>query len=238
MSLNVIVAGVGHGLGAALARKFSNEGCRVAMLARTGKYLSQLTREICSKNGQVIGLPVDLTDPNQVARAFNKIRSKWGHPDVLIYNASEAVWKSLQKINPQEFEHAWRVGVFGAFLCSREAAQHMVLRRSGTIIFTGATSSVRGRRGAVDFSSAKFGLRGLAESLARELWPKGIHVAHVVLDGMIDTPAMRRKYRPKASEPLLQAEAIAETFWSLVLQKSGAWSAEVDLRPFNEEFFV
>jgi NAD(P)-dependent dehydrogenase (short-subunit alcohol dehydrogenase family) len=208
------------------------------MLARSNAYLKKLSEELRRGGGEVIAMPVDLTRENQIVNAFKKIQRQWGRIDVLIYNASEASWKGLLKLTPQEFERAWRVCVLGAFLCTREAARGMVKRKSGTIIFTGATSSVRVRKGAVDFSSAKFGLRGLAESLARELWPKGIHVAHTVIDGMIDTPAVRRKFHPKPGEPLLQPDAIAEAYWSLVQQKRAAWTSELDVRPHKEDFYV
>ena len=109
--------------------------------------------------------------------------------------------------------------------------------RAGAMIFTGATSSVRGRGGAVAFSSAKFAVRGLAQSLAVELWPKGIHVAHVIIDGMIETPQMRKRYKANTNEPLLKPEAIAEAYWNLIQQDRSAWSLEIDLRPNNEAFF-
>lgn len=238
MSPTTVIAGVGPGLGAALTRKFSGEGCRVAMLARNAKYLKDFARELRAEGREVMGFPTDLARPDQVLRAFKEVRHQWGRVEVLIYNASETAWKGLLALKPQEFEHAWRAGVLGAFLCAQEAARDMIPHRSGALLFTGATSSVRGRKGAADFSSAKFGLRGLAESLARELWPKGIHVAHGVLDGMIDTPRVRKKYHPKRGEPLLNAEAIAETYWNLVCQKPGAWTLELDLRPYNEEFLA
>jgi NAD(P)-dependent dehydrogenase (short-subunit alcohol dehydrogenase family) len=238
MSVTTVIAGVGPGLGAALTRRFSASGGRVAMLARSESHLRRMAAEFRGEGRDVVGLPVDLARPNQVARAFEAVRHKWGGVDNLIYNASETAWKGLLQLSPGEFEHAWRACVYGAFLCSREAARHMVRRRAGAMLFTGATSSVRGRKGAVDFSSAKFALRGLVESLARELWPKGIHVAHVVIDGMIDTPAVRKKYHPKKHEPLLKPEAIAETFWELACQRPSAWTLELDLRPYNEDFFV
>jgi NAD(P)-dependent dehydrogenase (short-subunit alcohol dehydrogenase family) len=138
--------------------------------------------------------------------------------------------------------------VFGAFLCAREAVPDMLGlatgrvrptggRGVGAIIFTGATSSVRGRGGAVAFSSAKFAVRGLAQSLAVELWPKGIHVAHVVIDGVIDTPKVRRTYKSSDKEPLLKPEAIADSYWNLIQQERSAWSLEIDLRPNKEAFF-
>jgi len=125
----------------------------------------------------------------------------------------------------------------GAFLCAREAVPDMVKLGAGAIVFTGATSSVRGRGGAVAFSSAKFAVRGLAQSLAVELWPKGIHVAHVIIDGVIDTPSVHRTYKPSAREPLLKPDAIAEAYWSLIEQERSAWTLEIDLRPNKEAFF-
>src|SRR5438045_556686 len=138
---------------------------------------------------------------------------------------------------PEQFEQSWRTGVCGAFLCSREAVLDMVERGKGTIIFTGATSSVRGRGGAVAFSAAKFAVRGLAQSLAVELWPKGVHVAHIVIDGIIDTPKVRKTYKLSANEPLLKPEAIADSYWDLIQQDRSAWSLEIDLRPNKEAFF-
>src|SRR5881398_403955 len=139
--------------------------------------------------------------------------------------------------SPEQFERSWRIGVYGAFLCAREAVLDMLELRAGAIIFTGATSSVRGRGGAVAFSSAKFAVRGLAQSLAVELWPKGIHVAHVVIDGVIDTPKVRKTYKPSAKEPLLKPEAFADSYWDLIQQERSAWSLEIDLRPNKETFF-
>ena len=238
MPLNTIIAGVGPGLGAALARRFSREGNRVAMIARSQKYLSKLMGELRADGREVLGLSADVTRAEHVRRVFERTRQAWGGVDCLVYNASETAWKPLLQLSVPEFEQAWRSCVFGAFLCAREAARQMGRRRSGAMLFTGATSSVRGRGGAAGFSSAKFALRGLAESLARELWPRGIHVAHVVIDGMIDTPKVRRKYHPKADEPLLKPEAIAETYWQLTLQAPSAWTLELDLRPHREDFFA
>src|SRR5438045_7843963 len=117
--------------------------------------------------------------------------------------------------SPEQFERSWRIGVYGAFLCAREAVLDMLELRAGAIIFTGATSSVRGRGGAVAFSSAKFAVRGLAQSLAVELWPKGIHVAHAIIDGVIDKPEVRNRYRPSTNEPLMKPQAIAKATWKL-----------------------
>jgi NAD(P)-dependent dehydrogenase (short-subunit alcohol dehydrogenase family) len=156
--------------------------------------------------------------------------------EILIAHASGSVGEGLMKTTPDQFDRSWRIAVFGAFLCAREAVPDMLERGGGAIIFTGATSSVRGRGGAVAFSSAKFAVRGLAQSLAVELWPKGIHVAHVVIDGVIDTPKVRRT-KPSAKEPLLKPEAIADAYWNLIQQGRSAWSLEIDLRPHEEAFF-
>jgi predicted outer membrane repeat protein len=183
-----VIAGVGSGLGASLARRFVEEDCKVALLARSTEYLEQLAKEINDEHGagSALAVPCDLANPDQISGAFKLVREKLGPTDLLVNHASGGGGPrggSLLELDLNDFERAWRVGVFGALLCAREAAADMLAsgRNSGTILFTGATSSVRG--GAIAFSSAKFGSRGLAQSLARELWPRGIHVAHIVLDG-------------------------------------------------------
>jgi NAD(P)-dependent dehydrogenase (short-subunit alcohol dehydrogenase family) len=139
--------------------------------------------------------------------------------------------RGLLETAPEDFERAWRVSAYGALLCCQQVVPDMLRREAGAILFTGATSSVRGA--ALAFSSAKFAVRGLAQSLARELWPKGIHVAHVVIDGIIG-----ESQGPNAAEePLLDPDAIANTYWSLVLQNKSAWSLEVDVRLYQEKFF-
>jgi NAD(P)-dependent dehydrogenase (short-subunit alcohol dehydrogenase family) len=234
MSKIAVVAGVGPGLGAALVRRFAREGCRVAMLARSSKYLEQLSDET---NG-ALGLPTDVSVPDQVARAFAQVRKRLGPVDILVYNASASVWRGIIDLTPEQFEQAWRSSVYGAFLCCQEVVADMIARKSGVILFTGATSSIRGRKGALDFSSAKFALRGLADSLARELWPKQIHVAHILIDGIIGKPQAHKKRSRKAREPLLDPDAIADGYWKLAEQDPSAWTFELELRPNNEQFFV
>jgi NAD(P)-dependent dehydrogenase (short-subunit alcohol dehydrogenase family) len=229
-----VVAGVGPGLGAALVRKLAKEGCRVGMFARSPEFMGKLATELGS---QALGVPTDVSDAKQVASGFRKVREKLGPVEILVAHASGSVGEGLMKTTSDQFERSWRVAVLGAFLCAREAVSDMRKRSTGAIIFTGATSSVRGRGGAVSFSSAKFAVRGLAQSLAVELWPKGIHVAHVIIDGVIDTPKVRKTYKPSAKEPLLKSEAIADAFWNLIQQDRSAWSLEIDLRPNKEAFF-
>jgi NAD(P)-dependent dehydrogenase (short-subunit alcohol dehydrogenase family) len=229
-----IVAGVGPGLGAALVRKLVQEGYRVGMFARSPEFISKLADEL---GGNALAVPTNVSDVKAVAAGFRKVRQQLGAVEILIAHASGSVGEGLLKTTADQFEQSWRTGVLGAFLCAREVVSDMLKRQSGMIIFTGATSSVRGRGGAVAFSSAKFAVRGLAQSLAVELWPKGIHVAHVVIDGVIDAPRVHRNYKPAAKEPLLKPEAIADSYWNLIQQDRSAWSLEIDLRPNKEAFF-
>src|SRR5207302_2521876 len=204
------------------------------MFARSPEFIGKLATEI---GRNALAIPTDVSNPKQVAAAFHKVRQQLGPVEILIANASGSVGEGLTETTPGEFERSWRIGVCSAFLCAREAVLDMLECGAGAIIFTGATSSVRGRGGAVAFSSAKFAVRGLAQSLAVELWPRGIHVAHIIIDGIIDTPKVRRTYTPSANEPLLKPEAIADSYWNLIQQDRSAWSLEVDLRPYNEAFF-
>jgi NAD(P)-dependent dehydrogenase (short-subunit alcohol dehydrogenase family) len=229
-----VVAGVGPGLGAALVRKLVKEGCCVGMFARSPKFIGKLAAEL---EPHVLAVPGDVSDERQVAAGFRKVRERLGRVEILIAHASGSVGEGLMKTTPKQFEQSWRVAVLGAFLCAREAVPDMLERAAGAIIFTGATSSVRGRGGAVAFSSAKFAVRGLAQSLAVELWPKGVHVAHIIIDGVIDTPKVRKTYEPSSKEPLLKPEAIADSYWNLIQQERSAWSFEIDLRPSKEAFF-
>ena len=238
MDKTAIISGVGPGLGTSLARKFAKEGWAVGLLARSSDYIESLAQELNEHGANALAISTDITQSNQVADCFAKIRKQLGSVDVLVNHAGNAVWKTFTDLTPQEFEQSWRVCALGSFLCSQHAVPDMLARGSGTILFTGASSAIRGRGAASAFSSAKFAVRGLAWSLAREVGPKGIHVAHVIIDGVIDTPGARSSLSDDADEPLLNPDAIAQTYWSLVLQEKSAWSFEVDLRPHNEEFFT
>jgi len=231
----VLIAGVGPGLGTSLARKFAAEGCRVGMIARSESSLQAAASQV---EGDVLPVQADITDPDQVASAFKQVRDSFGPVDILINHASFAAWKGLLELSPEEFEQSWRVTVFGGFLCAKEAVSDMLKSGDGAILFTGATSGIRGRAGALAFSSAKFGVRGMADSMAREYWPKGIHVAHIIIDGIIDTPQVRAQYKPDENEPLLNPDAIAESYWNLTRQNRSAWTFELEVRPHNEEFMA
>ncbi|QCC59596.1 SDR family NAD(P)-dependent oxidoreductase [Natrinema thermotolerans] len=230
MTRTAVIAGVGPGLGASLARKFVDEGCRVGLFARSDDSLEALATEL---GDDALAVPTDITDPEAVAAGFDAVREAFGPVDVLINHASGGSWKGLREISPDEFERAWRVSVHGALLCSQAAVDDMLAGDGGTIVFTGATSAVRGRDGAIGFSAAKFAVRGMAESMARELGPEGIHVAHVVIDGGIRPPEMDDAAEASG---YLDPDAIADSYWHLVTQDRSAWTLELDLRPHVEAF--
>ncbi|MFB6220832.1 MAG: SDR family NAD(P)-dependent oxidoreductase [Halolamina sp.] len=229
MARTAVIAGVGPGLGASVARKFHDEGCEVALLARSTDYTSELAAEL---GEGAVAVACDIADEAAVVDAFAQVREAFGPVDVLVNNASAASWDGLMECSTDSFDRALGVGARGGYLCSQEAVGDMLDRGGGTVIFTGATTSIRGREGAVGFSAAKFAARGLAESMARELGPEGIHVAHTVLDGGI-RPPVRDVENP---EEYLDPDAIAESYWHLVEQDRSAWTLELDLRPHVEEF--
>jgi len=228
MPRTAVIAGVGPGLGASVARKFVAEGCRVGLFARSSEYIETLATEL---GDDAIAVPTDITDPEAVAAGFERVREAFGPVDVLVNNASGSPWKGLTEITTAEFERALAVSATGGLLCAQEAAADMLDGDGGTIIFTGATTSIRGRENAVGFSAAKFAARGIAESMARELGPEGIHVAHVVVDGGIRPPDVAD---PEGER--LDPEAIADSYWHLVEQDRSAWTLELDLRPHVEAF--
>lgn len=233
MARTAVIAGVGPGLGESLARKFVDEGCQVGLFSRSEGYLDDLAAEL---GDDALAVPTDITEPHQVADGFEAIREAFGPVDILVNHASGGSWKGLQEISHEEFESAWRVSSYGALCCSQEAVADMLADDGGTIIFTGATSAIRGRDGALGFSAAKFANRGMAESMARELGPEGIHVAHVVIDGQIRTPRVEETYPDRDEETFLDPDAIADSYWHLVEQDRSSWTLELDVRPHVEEF--
>jgi len=233
MARTAVIAGVGPGLGKSIARTFVDEGCQVGLFARSEAYLDELAADL---GDDALAVPTDITDPQQVEAGFESVREAFGPVDILVNHASGGSWKGLRDISREEFEDAWRVSSYGALCCSQSAVDDMLAGDGGTIIFTGATSAVRGRDGALGFSAAKFSNRGMAESMARELGPEGIHVAHVVIDGQIRTPSVVEQSPDRDAEEFLDPDAIADTYWQLVEQDRSAWSLEVDVRPHVEEF--
>lgn len=232
MTRTAVVAGVGPGLGASVARRLAREGLDVALFARTGSRIASLAAALDETPGSGLAVPTDLADRESITAGFETVREALGPVDVLVYNASAAPWDGLQSISDADLDRALDVGVRGAVACARAAVSDMLDGDGGTVVFTGATTSVRGREGAVGFSAAKFGARGVAESMARELGPEGVHVAHVVLDGGIRPPE-REVEEP---ENYLDPDAVADAYWRLVEQDRSAWTLELDLRPHVEAF--
>ncbi|MFC7070197.1 SDR family NAD(P)-dependent oxidoreductase [Halobaculum lipolyticum] len=228
-----VVAGVGPGLGESVARRFAAEGCDVGLLARSADYLGDLAADLPTA---AVAAPANLADPEDITAAFERVREELGPVDVLVNNASAASWTGLRDTTLDSFDRAYEVGPRADFLCAQAAVDDMLDPErgapGGTVIVTGATTSVRGREGAVGFSMAKFGSRGLAESMARELGPEGVHVAHVVIDGGILGPDVETD----TPEEYLDPDAVADSYWHLVEQGRSAWTLELDLRPHVESF--
>jgi NAD(P)-dependent dehydrogenase (short-subunit alcohol dehydrogenase family) len=229
----VLIVGVGPGFGAAIARRFWRGGFRVAIIARTSEFITELARELSSSSDPALALVADVSQPKEVAAVIERARVELGPISVLVHNASSSSGDGLLRTSAAQFEEAWRIAALGAFVCAQETAPDMIAAGTGAMIFTGATSSVRGG-GWLSFSSAKFALRGLAQSLARELWPQGIHVAHVVVDGLIGPRDAAHKDSP---EPLLDPDQMAEAYFQLANQDRSAWTLELDLRANRERFF-
>jgi NAD(P)-dependent dehydrogenase (short-subunit alcohol dehydrogenase family) len=230
-----VVVGVGPGTGAALARRFA-KGYRVALVARTAAYLKTLADEIRTGGGEALEAPADVGQISEVAGAFAAIREKLADPEILLYNAGSGVWGTIADITPEQYEAAWRVNALGAFSCAKEVAPAMIARGHGVMLFTGATAGVKAGPRSVAFGPAKFAERGLAQSLARDLGPRGIHVAWINIDGGIDIPRVRQGNPHFKDEDLLKPDAIADTYWHLAHQDRSAWTMELELRPFKEKF--
>ncbi|MBA3544237.1 MAG: SDR family NAD(P)-dependent oxidoreductase [Chthoniobacterales bacterium] len=226
-----LVTGVGPGLGAALARRFAREGFALGLVARQHDFIDELARELSANGRKAIGVAADVSRPEEIQSAVARVRAELGKISVLLHNASSSSGAGLLGTTPEEFESSWRIASLGGFVSARETAPDMIEAGAGAMIFTGATSSVRGG-GWLAFSSAKFALRGLVQSLARELWPKGVHVAHVVVDGIIGVTG-----EADTGEPALDPDQMAEAYWQLARQDRAAWTLELDLRPHGEKFF-
>jgi NAD(P)-dependent dehydrogenase (short-subunit alcohol dehydrogenase family) len=230
-----VVIGVGAGLGAALARRFAAD-YRVALIARNENYLVTLAKEITTAGGDSFSVPADVASADEIKAAFEKIRREAAAPEVLLYNAAMRPFGRLMETKPSTFENTWRVSTLGAFLAAQEVVPDMLKGGKGVILFTGATAGVKPFPTSAAFGPAKFALRGLAQVMARDLQPQGIHVAYINVDGGIDMPAIRQRVPNAKDEDLLKPSAIAETYWHLAHQDPSAWTHELDVRPFKEKF--
>ena len=225
----VLIVGAGTGLSASLARLLARDGLRVALAARNSEKLTPLCAETGAK-----AFTCEATDPGQVARMFAAVEAATGTPDVVIYNASARARGPVAELVPAEVERAIRVSAYGGFLVAREAVQRMLPKKHGAVLFTGASASVKGYPLSAPFAMGKFALRGLAQSMARELAPQGIHVAHFVIDGAIRNPG--RVEPPDRPDSMLDPDAIAASYLHVLQQPRSAWTWEVELRPWVERF--
>lgn len=230
----VVVVGVGPGLGSALAKTFSQRGYTVLAAARRASALEGFSGP--GGPGRVIPVDCDATDPAQVEKLFSSVEEQRALLRVAVFNAGIFQRSSVADTTPEEFERCWRVGCFGGFLVGRAAARLMLKHGTGTILFTGATASLRGGAGFANLASPKFALRALAQSMARELGPKGIHVAHVIIDGQIHSRSPADLLEERGADSLLEPGAIANAYLALHLQHRSAWTHELDLRPWVEKF--
>jgi len=224
-----LIVGAGTGLSASLARLLARDGLRVALAARNSEKLTPLCAETGAK-----AFACEATDQGQVARMFAAVEAATGTPDVVIYNASARARGPVAELVPAEVERAIMVSAYGGFLVAREAVQRMLPKKHGAVLFTGASASVKGYPLSAPFAMGKFALRGLAQSMARELAPQGIHVAHFVIDGAIRNPG--RVEPPDHPDSMLDPDAIAASYLHVLQQPRSAWTWEVELRPWVERF--
>jgi len=227
-----VIVGVGEGNGASLARAFAQGGMATALLARRTDFTRALAKELPGARAYAC----DVSDASSVARVFAAIRTDMGDPAVLVYNAGSGVWGDAESVSLDAFEAAWRVNAYGALAASREVIPAMKSVAAGTIIFIGATASLRGGPNTAAFAPAKAAQRSLAESMARSLWPHGIHVALIVVDAVVDLPSTRRRLTDKPDSFFLRPDDMAATAVWLAQQPRSAWTFEVAVRPFGEKW--
>ena len=242
MARAAVVIGVGAaaGLGAALARRFARGGLHVFLAGRTQARLESVAEGIEAEGGRATPVVTDTTLTPEVVSLFDAVESAAGSPELVVYNAGNNRFRPLLEMDDEFFEGLWRLCCFGGFVAGREAARRMILHGGGTLIFTGATASVRARPPFTAFASAKAALRALAHGMAREFGPQGLHVGHAIIDGMIDGEQLNSRFpqfkEQKGEDGMLRIDAIADAYWGLHQQQRSAWTLELDLRPYKEPF--
>lgn len=227
----VLIVGVGPGLSASLARLAAREGMQVALAARRPEKLAALAAETKAK-----AYGCDASEPAEVEKLFGAVGRDFGPPDWVVYNASARVRGPIVDLDPAEVKRAILISCYAGFLVGQQAARLMLARGSGSIFFTGASASVKGYAQSASFAMGKFGLRGLAQSMARELAPRNIHVAHFVIDGGIQRPGGDERAAQRGPDGMLHPDAIARTYLDIHRQHRSAWTWEVELRPWVENF--
>ena len=230
------VLGVGPGLGAAVTRRFAVEGFAVALMARRQESVAGVREDIEIGGGTALAVSADATDPVSVAAAFDRVRAELGEPEVFVYNAGAFQMGGILEISPEKFDECFKANCAGAFYAAQQVLPAMVEAGRGTVLLTGATAALRGGARFSALAVGKFGLRALAQSMAREFGPQGVHVAHAVIDGQIDTLRVREMSPDREDHTMLSPDAIAETYWQLHSQDRTTWTLELDLRPAVESF--
>jgi NAD(P)-dependent dehydrogenase (short-subunit alcohol dehydrogenase family) len=229
-----VIVGVGPGLGLALARRFAEAGMAVALAARSKDHLEPLLAKQPIEGARAYAC--DATEPAAVEGLFAQVDRDLGTPEVVVFNAGAFQPGGILEIDPADFERCWRIGCFGGFLVGQAGARRLVAAGHGTIIFTGATAALRGSARFANLAVPKFGLRALAQTMARELGPQGIHVGHVIIDGQISSERYAHLAAGRGPDALLEPDAIAEMYYQLHMQPRSAWTLELDLRPWAEKF--
>tara|TARA_B100001741_G_C16513492_1_gene580963 strand:+ start:314 stop:997 length:684 start_codon:yes stop_codon:yes gene_type:complete len=227
-----VITGVGAGNGASFSRRFTREGYRVVMLARNLAYLETLAKEIPGS----VAMECDVRDPGAIQQVFARIHEDIGTVDTLIYNAGAGEWASIMDTSLEGMESSWATNTLGLVACAQEVIPSMTENGEGNIMVIGATASLRGGAQSTAFASAKAAQRSVAQSMARDLGPKGIHVGYLIIDGIIDIERTRERFPDRADDFFMQPDAIADSVYALTQQDRSAWAFEIDLRPYGEKW--
>ena len=238
-----VIIGAGDFIGAAIAEKFASNDFLVFLGRRSQVKLNFLVKKLAKKGLAVKGYKMDARVEENISKMFSEIETKYGAIELVVFNAGGNVSFPIQETTSRVFRKVWEMGCFAGFLTGREAAKYMLSRGRGSIFFTGATASIRGAENFAAFSAAKSGLRALAQSMARELGPKNIHVAHLIIDAAVNTEFVRKILQDRGKDvsslppdTLMTPESVADSYWNLYNQKRDAWSFEMDIRPYGEKW--
>ena len=232
MSKLCVITGVGAGNGASFSRRFTREGYRVVMLARNLAYLETLAKEIPGS----VAMECDVRDPGAIQDVFARIHEEIGTVDTLIYNAGAGEWASIMDTSLEGMQSSWATNTLGLVACAQQVIPSMTENGEGNIMVIGATASLRGGAQSTAFASAKAAQRSVAQSMARDLGPKGIHVGYLIIDGIIDIERTRERFPDRADDFFMQPDAIADSVYALTQQDRSAWAFEIDLRPYGEKW--
>lgn len=232
MSKLCVITGIGAGNGASFSRRFTREGYRVVMLARNLTYLETLAKEIPGS----VAMECDVRDPDAIRDVFARIHEEIGTVDTLIYNAGAGEWASIMDTSLEGMQSSWATNTLGLVACAQQVIPSMTENGEGNIMVIGATASLRGGAQSTAFASAKAAQRSVAQSMARDLGPKGIHVGYLIIDGIIDIERTRERFPDRADDFFMQPDAIADSVYALTQQDRSAWAFEIDLRPYGEKW--